>query len=73
MNPCCSTCRFWVNRHSGMPEKGECRTSPPVVVPMGGLDAGNIGTKDVYLATWWPVTLGSDWCGAYQMKREGDQ
>jgi hypothetical protein len=40
---------------------------------MGGLDAGNIGTKDVYLATWWPVTLGSDWCGAYQMKREGDQ
>jgi hypothetical protein len=64
----CARCRFWQRRepdtNDPVPERvGECRRDPPVIA------YGQLRKRDQAGSPYdgfWPHTLQSEWCGAFQ-------
>ena len=56
-NDICDECRFWEPTAEG--NKGWCRRKPPVPF---------LGEKN--REAIWPMTLPTDWCGAYRKNRK---
>jgi hypothetical protein len=57
----CARCFFWqwTEEVAGGDTFGECRRFPPKLIPPPE------GIKDLYAASHWPETNGSDFCGEW--------
>jgi len=78
----CTTCLFW-DRYEGGPHSlskklGDCRRRPPLIsetlmarrMPGAGIELSDEMELDVYVASAFPVTHETSWCGEYAARNE---
>lgn len=80
MTETCSECRFWDRYTEGQlsTDKGDCRRRPPMIndrimqyrMPGRGLGDWNEMELDLYVASAFPVTHETSWCGEFATDRE---
>lgn len=58
----CAQCKYWDHSADKDEKEGLCRVAPPAHLFESGRNRRGL----------WPVTLYSDWCGAFEPKEAGD-
>jgi hypothetical protein len=55
----CYDCEYWNTAGDDADDRGECRQGPPSL-PTAGAPSSDGTNRGL-----WPITLDTDWCGAY--------
>ncbi len=61
----CGDCKFW---HKVAAASGLCRAMPPTPLWSGLMAKNTFGQPVPMVATYWPETQPSMWCGCWQLR-----